>query len=308
MGTVMIETSEIVQLCYTRKEGQVKGPFPAGLVRRYLLLGRLRAEDEVSVDGSEWFPIRTRPQLIPEELLHLDTPEGRERLARARRREDERMDPDRRANQSPEEAKKYHRRGSDRRGEESEEATYHRGVKRQLMHTLRQRRTNYRTPTLITALLVIAIAVGYLVASPHQSVRDRDCGAAPTAGVNWDDCQLGEMDLRHADLSNASARGTHLPYSQLTFARLTSADFSYAVLTASDLTNADLSNAKLIGANLRGVNLSAANLERTDLSYADLSDATLPDKALDTTRFSKAIWPDGTLCDQDSVGSCLISE
>ena len=33
---------------FTRREGVIRGPFPAGEITRYILLGRIRLDDELS--------------------------------------------------------------------------------------------------------------------------------------------------------------------------------------------------------------------------------------------------------------------
>src|SRR3569623_1333074 len=37
---------------YVRRGDEVKGPYPSGLITRYVLLGRVRANDEVRIDGA----------------------------------------------------------------------------------------------------------------------------------------------------------------------------------------------------------------------------------------------------------------
>jgi len=39
---------------YARRDGRVRGPFTAEELRRYLLLGRICEDDELSRDGMEW--------------------------------------------------------------------------------------------------------------------------------------------------------------------------------------------------------------------------------------------------------------
>lgn len=39
---------------YLRQDGEVSGPYPRGLLERYLELGRIRPDDELSADGVEW--------------------------------------------------------------------------------------------------------------------------------------------------------------------------------------------------------------------------------------------------------------
>lgn len=86
---------------YIQKGSRVQGPYSAHEVGRYLLLGRVRNTDRVSRDGEIWEPVTQVPELIPEELLDLDTDVGFQRFVDARSREDQREEnseivPDRR--------------------------------------------------------------------------------------------------------------------------------------------------------------------------------------------------------------------
>lgn len=54
-----------VNAWYVRKDGEVKGPFARGLLLRHRVLGRLRAEDEVSIDRINWFRAMEIPALDP---------------------------------------------------------------------------------------------------------------------------------------------------------------------------------------------------------------------------------------------------
>ena len=88
---------------YVQKGSRVQGPYSTHEVGRYLLLGRVRNTDRVSRDGELWEPVTQVPELIPEELLDLDTDVGWQRFVNARSREDGRnesnvVSPDRRAN------------------------------------------------------------------------------------------------------------------------------------------------------------------------------------------------------------------
>lgn len=77
---------------YVQKGSRVQGPYTAHEVGRYLLLGRVRNTDRVSRDGELWEPVTQVPELIPEELLDLDTDVGYERFVNARSREDQRTE------------------------------------------------------------------------------------------------------------------------------------------------------------------------------------------------------------------------
>ena len=75
---------------YVQKGSRVQGPYSTPEVGRYLLLGRVRNTDRVSRDGELWEPVTQVPELIPEELLDLDSEFGWSRVLNARSAEDER--------------------------------------------------------------------------------------------------------------------------------------------------------------------------------------------------------------------------
>jgi len=61
---------------YVQQGARLQGPYTTGDIRRYLLLGRVRYNDRVSKDGDLWEPVTQVPELIPEELLDLDSEQG----------------------------------------------------------------------------------------------------------------------------------------------------------------------------------------------------------------------------------------
>ncbi len=301
----MPEDQRTSHIWYTRRSDAVKGPFPIGQIRRYVLLGRLRDSDEVSPDGAHWTRVADTPAVVPDEMKHLDSNADYARLERARLREDERLDPDRRAGPSMPEPKDIERRNRDRRRDEEMEMIQHRLLKADLIQGLRAQRPNYRWQIGVTVVLVAAVLAGYLIARPPSTTAARQCGAAPRAGVNWDSCQLDGAQWEGADLRAASARNVNLARARLRFGVLAKADLSYGTFSETDFSGADLSQAQLVGANLRGANLNGADLRGADLSYADLAGAQLTDAKLDGARFDKAVWLDQHICGVGSVGGCL---
>ena len=75
---------------YVQKGSRVQGPFSTTEVGRFLLLGRVRNTDRVSRDGELWEPVTQVPELIPEELLNLQSDEGWNQFLKVRSVEDER--------------------------------------------------------------------------------------------------------------------------------------------------------------------------------------------------------------------------
>ncbi len=113
-------------LWYTRRGVSIRGPFPEELVRRYVLLGRLGEDDEVSRDCTFWEPLSAHPELIPELVIEARTSdEARERLMATRLLEDARDVSERRgegvsesARSAPEATHGERRGGGQRRGPE----------------------------------------------------------------------------------------------------------------------------------------------------------------------------------------------
>ncbi len=78
--------SQTAEQWYARRDGVVRGPYAAGEISRYLLLGRIRIEDELSDNGHDWRPALSVEALVPAVLLEDDA----EALAEARARVDQR--------------------------------------------------------------------------------------------------------------------------------------------------------------------------------------------------------------------------
>src|SRR5215216_5917638 len=113
------------------------------------------------------------------------------------------------------------------------------------------------------------------------------------------------VDLKGADLSEASLGAINLHGANLSEANLMAADLSEAHLQGADFLKADLrganlKKAKLSDADLSGAHLSAVNLHGADLRGADLSDRSLSDADLRGADLSEA-----NLRDADLRGAAL---
>ena len=96
------------------------------------------------------------------------------------------------------------------------------------------------------------------------------------------------------DLSNAPLANTNLTGANLERANLLSANMSRANLTGANLSGANCMNTSLPGASLVNTNLKSANLTGANLSGANLYGADL----------SLAVWTDGLICKEGSIGTC----
>jgi len=101
---------------YTRRDGVVRGPYTTEQVTRYILLGRIRLEDELSNDRMKWASVVEFASLLPGEISSLDSWPDYRRLIEARLQVDERHG-ERRCNNCPNRGKcrGERRSGADRR-------------------------------------------------------------------------------------------------------------------------------------------------------------------------------------------------
>ncbi len=286
-----------------RRGGEVKGPFPVGSIRSFVLLGRLGLDDEVSADQERWFRVGDVEPLVPPEVRDADTEEGRQRLLRARLREDERFRERRSDKVSPELER---RRRGDRRAPEPE-VILHRREGRKWLSEVYRCRERYLGPGLCwTVMLALVLGIGVFVYThlPSEPQSEPQCGAAAGPGVDWRNCalegtQAAGADLKHARLDNADLRGADLHGADMSGAQL-----SYANLSTADLRYANLTGATLKGAGLRNAKLTNARFNGADLTYVDLRGAEIGGAIFDGARLDKAIWIDGRICAVGSVGVC----
>jgi len=286
------------QLWYWRHGEEIDGPFPLGLITRYILLGRIGEEDELSADLLEWKHLSELSELIPQVMqVDEDDPLAQERLQAARRWEDER-------DISPSPAGDEGEGVAERRSREVSGELLHCPLWHIEEDKLTASHTRARLGGGIAAVIFIALVTTVLLTRPAQEVAEADCSQPPHPGVNWSNCTMEGVAWPGSDLSGAMMKNMRLSRAVLTAANLANADLAYASLSVADLRRADLRGARLTGASLRGANLSGANLQDADLSYANLSGAHLDGANLQGARLDKAIWVDGRYCGPGSVGQC----
>ncbi|MDX1251036.1 MAG: pentapeptide repeat-containing protein [Gammaproteobacteria bacterium] len=289
---------------YTRRGDQVRGPFPAGLISRYILLGRIRLDDELSVDRETWRPVSEIEELIPGVLkADANDPRAQERLKAARRWADERLK-DRRGERGGETpAAGSRRRASDRRQPESSEVLHHRTVKSS--RALGGFSSPAKWGVAVVGGIAVFVAALMLFSEPASHAGKWDCNAPPQPGVNWNDCQMPNARLDKLDLTGATLRNTNLQGASLRESKLRDSDLSFANLSSANLANAHFNGATILGANFRGADLSNADLSGADLSYADFSGADLTGANFSGARLDNAIWTDRSLCAKGSLGRCI---
>ena len=292
---------------YVRRRGEVKGPYPAGLITRYVLLGRIRDDDEISPDGRTWTLLREHQELIPEVMKAAATdPAAQQRLEAARRWADERGPERRGTREEPEGATVVEQRigARDRRSHDTVRVAHHRtspGVRE-----IERATSSHHRIALVIIFGVVGVVVAALVYfyRPPPPVKTVDCNSVPAPRVDWSNCALDGARLGDADLTHARLYSAKMTGADLRNARLAGGDLSYATLNLALLDGADLRGATLVGASLRRARLTRAHLDKADLSYADLAGAELTGVSLAEAKLGNAIWSDGRVCAPDSVGTC----
>ena len=146
------------RLWYVKKQGEVRGPFPAGAVIQDRLVGRISADDELSPDREEWRGFDAWSELnsvaAPSTTASAAEPEWLRERAKARLRwADERAAPERRGgNESAPAA--TDRREHERRSREGAEAGKRSSAR------ARPRFANERA--ILKIIAILAIAAGLL--------------------------------------------------------------------------------------------------------------------------------------------------
>jgi uncharacterized protein YjbI with pentapeptide repeats len=124
-------------------------------------------------------------------------------------------------------------------------------------------------------------------------------------GANLFQASLSGADLREANLSRADLFRANLFQASLSRADLREANLSGTDLRGANLSNANLNNANLRGANLFQASLSGANINRADLNGADLSNANLFQANLNGADLSNANLSGASLYGTDFFGADL---
>jgi uncharacterized protein YjbI with pentapeptide repeats len=284
---------------FVRRNGEVKGPFLSAQITRNILLGRLHADDEMSLDEQNWQAVARHKELYPDVMQEM--PVDKDKLDLAKIQADERVSDQRRQKENMAQER---RRTRERRGIESDVMLVHRQHRKEINDAYKNNFKRPKLPALsILLLLIVIIAFGFILKPQKQDVLV-DCSLPAHERVNWSSCYFIKLNAENQNLESAILTDAILNESNLLGANFSGADMAYAEIMASDLSYANLERARLIGVNLKQTDLRYANLKDANLSYADLSGALLAGANLDNTRFDNAIWIDGQLCKKGSIGSC----
>ncbi len=291
------------KLWYIRRSEAVQGPFPSGTLRRFVLLGRVRLSDQVSLDKQQWEIVSRVPEVVPPEVRKAAAEGHLEDVLPIHLREDERAGLERRSKGQDKQFKDQ--RKGQRRQDEPELMQRHRQAKAELLQLEKTgRRTPFVAMAVSTLLVLVAVGVGLYIGMP-ASIQDPDCNAKAGPGVNWRNCRLDAVSFESANLQGAILNSSILRMAKLPGAIFTLADLQYADLSGSDLSYAEFANAKMKGINLQSADLSYADLSNSDLSFANLRGSNMGGAKIGGARLDRAIWIDGTVCQPGSLGRCI---
>ena len=139
---------------YYRHGGHVAGPYPQQAIERYLILGRLKVEDEVRTGDSAWTKIADCAEFASTCRLLAEGDE--EQIAAARRYADERSH----VRRHEEESRGEENRRGDRRGDEPEETREFRVHRAEVFEPPRYRSwLVYILIICLIALILVALAL-----------------------------------------------------------------------------------------------------------------------------------------------------
>jgi hypothetical protein len=279
---------------YTRKAGNVSGPFNRAIIQKQILTGRLSLEDEVSIDAASWQRVRIQSHLIPD-VKDKD---------RTRRFLDERTGVERRKKDVPP-PEGVIRKG-ERRQDEDDYTTALRAARRSVMQRFLDQAQQRIRPFIFASIGLVLIALLATLYPTTLPTSESNCQAMPAAGINWNNCLKSQISLDNRQLDHSSIRNAQLMSASLINADLTGSDLAYSNFRFARLNYSLLDEAILKGADLSQADLSNASLRGADLSYANLNGAQLNDTDITDAKLDRAIWVNGLTCEAGSVGQCLL--
>ena len=275
------------QLWWVKRAGEPKGPFPTAVLENNIRQGRVRADDQLSLDGQAWRPAREVPDFAP--LWDAESSELSIRVDErgGERRSDVAGGPGRSA--------------EDRRIPEDPLLIARRERANRVWSGLRQRPARLNpVPFIILAALVAGVFV-LSTRGTRLGADDARCSAPAAPEINWEYCNLVTRDLRGQDLSRANLRNAKLSGVDLSGANLERADLAYADLAGAVLRETKFNGARLVGARLNTAQVAGSAFSEADLSYADFSQAVISDARFDRARFADTLLPTAQPC-TDEVG------
>lgn len=299
MGVVMVEENKTVKrYWYVRHNNHISGPYSAGLIKRQVLLGRIKKDDEFSHDQIGWKYLDQLAELMPAEMmLSPDDPTAKQRLLAAQRWAD-----DRDYDQSKPDAWQGERRHREEGGSHQRRQHNH-VIADKLAKSKRETKKNVLLMVLIIS--TIAAIMGFYFSSTEPVVDNpNDCSVPAGPGVDWSNCFMQGASLNNLNLDGARMTSVNLIGADLSHTSLIGADLSYSLMSMIKGKAVNFSSATMVGVNLNGADLRQANLSNTDLSYANLSSANISGANFTGAKLDKARWVDGNICAIGSIGHC----
>ena len=288
-------------LWYIRRAGEVTGPYTAGLVERYVMLGRVDDASVLSPDKVHWAVLAEWPEWAAY-LEKINAPEISDELMESRRRwEDERGGYDRRA-QSVAEVESNQRSRGDRRHIEATEEIKSRQHRHQ--RTEAAKRYSLRAAMISIVVLVIFVSAYLALYRPSSTQILVDCSAQAAESLNWSYCDLQNLELTDVSLRHSNLQSANLTGAILDGVDLSASDMSFSVLTLAHIDNSQLSSSRIIGVSFRNSMINNTKFDNSDLTYADFSNAEFNNVSFEGARLDYAIWLDRRRCAAGSVGIC----
>ena len=162
-GQFIMEQRESSKRWYARRDGIIRGPFTTVDVTRYILLGRISLDDDISEDQVTWQSVQTATFILPTELKQLSSWEDYQQLMLARLQVDERKG-DRRVMETGSDGRPVleRRLSSDRRSEDSGLllARYFFAASETVR---RPKERPYRLGTLVLTIMLAVLVVAWLL-------------------------------------------------------------------------------------------------------------------------------------------------
>lgn len=280
---------------YLKRENATSGPYPQAAIESQVVLGRIGPNDELSNDGKQWQTVGSMSEFSSQ--LNFD------RSSREFAKFDERSAERRNRAAAGASDTAQTERTSDRRRTEAPSVVTSRQKSNQIWQSLqiaRERRVGLWLA--LTAIIVFLFAIAPFKGAEVPVVLN--CESPPAIGVNWESCNLSNIDLRHLDLREAQLANAKFESSNFAGALAANANLAYANLSNANLHLANFTQARVVGAKLVGANLSYANFSGADLRYSDLTNARIDGAEFSDAKLGGAIWMDGVRCKPGSVGRC----
>ncbi len=284
---------------YIRRGEVIRGPFTEAKIAHYLLHGRIKKNDELSQNQEQWLFSSEYSQLLP--LMRQDAEDDAFQRQQLMARKHWEMQRERSGNKP-----RYQPLSTDVYNDSVEAARLDLdgGVSSVVPSLNEKKPLNRMLVGFVTFSLLAVMGVVIYLNSPEPEVGGIDCTVSAAPKVNWSNCQMAAVRLSNADLSGALMKNMNLSRADLRGSQLMGVNFSFSNLSAALLNDADVRHAILVGVNLSGTDLEGAIFDGADLSYADFGGANLAGASFNGAKLDKAIWHDGRICTEGSIGVC----